>query len=307
MFKLPDGIPSFRTPAQDWADYVEYHALLNGKVNLYGLTKSPRLVSDEETVMGTEDETDKYLQKVDEISAEIRYRIHVGDNLYPFQLEDHDYNLTYTPESNESNTVYPYLLLATRAKMGKDRIKADIDGSLLFEHLCSLVAKNYFGSRAEVDILGTSKTEEKSFRNKLRSITTLLGEGGEIHENKGYKPQDDKVDVIVWKGFKDQQPSKVIAFGQCKTGTSWVEKISELDTQAFCKTWFTSQPVVTPIRMFFTAQYFPKETFRVKANNAGLVFDRFRILDYLPDNLEEELLTKMQTWTEAMKAHYQPV
>lgn len=304
MFKLPDGLPSFRTSAQDWADYAEYHALLDGKVNLYGLTKASRMVSDEEIVLGIDDDTDKYLQKVDDISAEIRYRIQVGEHLYPFEIEDHDYSLRFTPNSNESSIVYSYLLLATRANMRNDRIKADIDGSLLFEHLCSIVAKNYFGPRAEVDILGTSKVEVTNFRDKLRQITKMLGEGGEIIENKGYKPQDDKVDVIVWKGFKDFQPSKIIAFGQCKTGTSWVEKISELDTVAFCKTWFTIQPVFTPIRMFFTAQYFPKETFRIKANTAGLVFDRFRILDYLPDRLEVELLEKMQAWTEAIRAHY---
>jgi hypothetical protein len=56
--------------------------------------------------------------------------------------------------------------------------------------------------------------------------------------------------------------------------------------------------------MFFTAQYFPRDIFIVRANEAGLVFDRFRILDYLPEGLEDDLLVKMQTWTEAIRAHY---
>src|SRR5690606_22471282 len=105
-------------------------------------------------------------------------------------------------------------------------------------------------------------------------------------------------------GFKDQQPSKLIAFGQCKTGTSWVEKLSELNTEAFCKTWFIKQPVLTPVRMFFTAQYFPREIFRVRANEAGLVFDRFRILDYLPDKIDMEILKNMETWTIEIKKFY---
>jgi hypothetical protein len=306
MFKLPDGIPNIKNSAQDWADYAEYNAFLSEKVNLYDLTKPSRMVSDEEVVVGIEDETDdKYLQKVDEISTEIRYRIQVGGHLYPFKLGDHDYTIRFASESDESIIVYPYLLLATRSKMGKDRVKAGIDGSLLFEHLCSIVAQNYFGPRAEVDILGTSKEDVLSFRGKLREITRVLGEGGDIHENPGHKPQDDNVDVIVWKGFKDQQPSKMIAFAQCKTGTSWVERLSELNTEAFCKTWFTRQPVLTPVRMFFTAQYFPRDIFRVRANEAGLVFDRFRILDYLPERLDKDLLTKMQTWTQAIREFYQ--
>lgn len=263
------------------------------------------MVADEEVVLGIEDETDKYLQKMDDISAEIRYRIDVGESYYPFIIEDQDYNLRFESESSESAIIYSYLLLATRAQMSKDRVKADIDGTSIFEQLCAVVAQKYFGPRAEVDILGTSKQDVTSFRTKLRKITHALGEGGDILENPGFRPQDDNVDVIVWKSFKDQQPSKMIAFGQCKTGTSWVERLSELNTEAFCKTWFTIQPVMTPIRMFFTAQYFPRDLFRVRANEAGLVFDRFRILDYLPEELDGELLSKMQIWAEAIKTYYQ--
>lgn len=297
MFKLPAGIPSFRESAQDWADYAEYTAILSKKVSLYDLTKPSRIISDEEVVDGAEDDSDKYIQKIDEIAYEIRLRIHIGEDLYPFKIEDKDYSLLYAPNSYKTKIVYPYLLLATRANMSRDRIKGNIDGSLLFERLCSIVAKKYFGSRAEVNILGTSKVDVKSFRDKLREITLLIGEGGDIHENPGHKPQDDKVDVIVWKGFKDQQPSKMIAFGQCKTGTSWVNLISQLDTESFCKTWFTKQPVLTPVRMFFTAQYFPRDLFRIRANDAGLVFDRFRILDYLPEKVDDDLLDKMNNWT----------
>lgn len=307
MFKLPNGIPTFKNSAQEWADYAEFNALISGKINFFHLTKPSRIISDEELVNGTEDETDKYQNTVDEIAAEIRYRMEVGQSLYPFEIEDNDYSLTWRPKGTESDIIYPYLLLATRANMGKDRIKDGIDGSLLFEHLCSEVAKNYFGPRAEVDILGTSKEDVKSFREKLKDITSAIGEGGPIHENHGHKPQDDNVDVIVWKGFKDKQPSKMIAFGQCKTGTSWVDRLSELNTEAFCKTWFTRQPVLTPVRMFFTAQDFPREIFRVRANEAGLVFDRFRILDYIPEEIAPKLLAEIKTWTESIKEFYCPL
>lgn len=306
MFKLPDGIPSFRNDAQDWADYVEYHAFLSGKVHLFSLTKPSRIVSDEEFVLGIDDETDKYQQKIDEIAAEIRRRMIIGESLYPFEMEDQDYSLRYNPDNVQSRVVYPYLLMATRAQMGNHRIQEGIDGTLLFEHLCALVAQNYFGHRAEVDILGTSKSERTSFREKLCQITHVLGEGGDIHENPGHKPQDDKVDVIVWKGFKDRQPSQIIAFGQCKTGTSWANQVSELNTEAFCKIWFTRQPVLTPVRLFFTAQYFPKELFRIKANEAGLVFDRYRILDYLPDLINKEIIGNMKKWTSAVIQYYNP-
>jgi hypothetical protein len=181
---------------------------------------------------------------------------------------------------------------------------SNIDGALLFEKLCATVAQTYFGERAEVDILGTSKDEVISFRAKLKELIKRMGEGGTIHENPGHKPQDDNVDVIVWKGFSDNQPSKVIAFGQCKTGTSWVDHITELSTEGFCKNWFTRQPVVTPIRAFFTAQYFPREIFITRANNAGLVFDRFRIIDYLPETLVDEVLANVVSWNAQISSFY---
>lgn len=304
MFKLPNHIPTFRDSVQDWADFAEYHAFLVNEVNLFDITKSSRIVSDEEMLAGIDDDTDKYMQLIDDIATEIRSRIKIGASLYPYSMEHFDYNLRFTPISDQAKIVYPYLLFATRSKMNTDRIKNDIDGSLLFEHLCSIVAKNYFGERSEVDILGTSKKDIKSFREKLRMITLNIGEGGDIHENIGHKPQDGKVDIIIWKSFKDLQPSKMIAFGQCKTGTSWVDRLTELNTEAFCKTWFTKQPVLTPVRMFFTAQYFPKEIFRVRANEAGLVFDRFRILDYLPTDINEDLLNDMRVWTEGINSYY---
>lgn len=304
MFKLPNGIPTLRTSAQDWADYAEWSAIIKGQISLLDLIKPSLLLSDEEVVNGVEDDTDNYLIKVDEISEEIIQRIKLADKLYPFLLQNKGYNLIYKPESHTSSVLYPYLLMATRSNMGKDRIQASIDGALLFESLCSLVAKNYFGERADVDVLGTSRNEVKNFRDKLREVIRKIGEGGNVHENEGYRPQDDKVDVIVWKGFRDQQPSKIIAFGQCKTGTSWVDNLSELDTVAFCKNWFSIQPVLTPLRMFFTAQYFPRDLFRVRANTAGLVFDRFRILDYLPDRIEQEILEKMEAWAVGIKNFY---
>jgi hypothetical protein len=60
------------------------------------------------------------------------------------------------------------------------------------------------------------------------------------------------------------------------------------------------QPVMTPMRMFFCAQYFPIDIWRVRANEAGLVFDRFRILDYLPQNVGQELMGNIKTWCSAI-------
>lgn len=304
MFKLPDGIPNLRSSAQDWADYAEFSILDTNKISLLDLIKTPLLVSDEIEVKGIEDDTDKLTNKADEIALEIRYRGSICKGLYPFYLTDNDYSLVYNPENTLADLIYRFLLLATRVNMSTHRIQANLDGALIFEELSAVIALNYFGDNAQVDILGTSKSQAGGFREKLRNVVTKMGEGGAIHQNEGHRPQDENVDLIVWKGFSDKLPSKMIAFGQCKTGTSWSDKLSELNTESFCKIWFTRQPVLTPVRLFFAAQYFPKHIWEVRAYEAGLVFDRFRIIDYLPKEVDEDLLIKVRAWVIAVTQLY---
>jgi hypothetical protein len=59
MFKLPNGLPSLRNSAQDWADYAEYSVLSKTNLSILSLVKTPLLISDETLVDGIEDDTDK--------------------------------------------------------------------------------------------------------------------------------------------------------------------------------------------------------------------------------------------------------
>lgn len=295
-FKLPDGVPGLRADNQEWADYAEFQAISTNSTSFVDLIRPSLRISDEIDNLGTEDDTDRYLQKSDEIAAEIRRRNSLLGNRYPYTLEHRDYNIRHTNLDTAIKQIYLFLLLCTRVKMSTERIHENIDGALIFEHLCAEMVKNYFGIYSEVDILGTSSTDSTSFREKLQGIFTKIGEGGQIHKNPSFRPQDDKVDLILWINFNDKQPSKFIAFGQCKTGTSWVGSISELNAGAFCKRWFSRQPLITPVEMFFTAQYFPRDIWYERASEAGLVFDRFRILSYLPESIDETLLSQITSW-----------
>lgn len=294
MFKLPNLVPTIRSHSQEWTDYAEFLAIKYGKFSLTQIGKTQQMLSDEIEVNGIDDLSDKINDKIDEISIEINSRISNSNGNYPFYLED-NYSLIYD-KSIDKNHIYKFLLLATRLNMKTSKIQNGLDGTQIFEHLSSLIAKSYFGDNSEVDIMGTSKSDVGGFRSKLNELVKKIGEGGTIHDNPKYKPQDDNLDVVLWKGFSDKRESKIIAFGQCKTGTTWSENLTELNCNVFCKTWFTRQPVLTPIRMFFCAQYFPNDLWFVRATQAGLVFDRFRILDYLPKELEQDLLSKIDKW-----------
>jgi len=298
LFKLPDGIPGKMAGNQEWADYAEFNAINKKSISFFKLVKPSLLVSDEVDISGVEDDSDKYSQKADEIAAEIRVRKRLLGDKYPFDLENRDYSIRYLDFEDLPDLVYTFLLLCTRIKMGRNSTIKGIDGALLFEHLSAYVAKEYFGKFSDVDVIGTSKEDVLSFREKLAEIFSKIGEGGDIHRNPGYQVKDDGVDIILWINFSDKNPSKFIAFGQCKTGTSWVSNLSELNVDAFYKKWFSRQPILSPVRMFFTAQYFPSNLWYVRASEAGLVFDRFRIMGFLPKKLDQDLVEKMKNWCE---------
>lgn len=304
MFKLPFRIPSTRDSAQDWADYAEYLAWKKNGVILpmSELLSAPGLIADEIDIDGAMDETDEFILKSDEIASEIGYRKMLCGDRYPFRLVNQDYGIQFEPPADHGGQIYLYLLLCTRLSMKNNRVHAGLDGSLLFEKLSAEVARFFFGANAEVDIIGTSRQDKLSFRAKLAELTRKIGEGGDIHAREGHRPQDSGVDIMVWKGFTDRLPSKMIAFGQCKTGTSWETELKELNTEIFCKLWFKSQPVLTPVRLFFCAQYFPRHLWEVRVIEAGLVFERFRIIDYLPSQIDTDLLGQINAWTSAAVA-----
>jgi hypothetical protein len=201
MFKLPNGLPALRTSPQEWADYAEYKALKRGSIAILELIKAPLMVADELLSNGIEDETDKFINKADEITTEIKRRRTITRNQYPFSLTNNGYSLQYDNSEEVSDLVYRFLLLTTRLSMKTEKIQNGIDGTQVFEKLSAEVALSFFGTNSKVDILGTSKTDVGGFREKLLEIVRKIGEGGQIHPNEGFRPQDDNIDVIVWKGL----------------------------------------------------------------------------------------------------------
>jgi hypothetical protein len=295
MFKLPNSFPSRGSSVEEITDYVEWECIKNISVSMYDVMKPIMYANDEIIVEGIEDESDFVINRIDDVLIEMRRRKLASNNNYPFLIETFGYKISIS-NFRISYWIYTYLLLCTRLNMRDHRTWRNIDGSKIFEQLAAIVAKNYFGERAQSEVFGTA--EEGRFQEKVDLICESIGEGRQFTNRSKHTPtaQDDKLDIVVWKSFKDQNRSKIIGFGQCKTGTSWDDSsMIELQPKDFCEKWFLDVPVSAPLKIFFSSQYFPLDDYS-KAKNAGLVFDRFRILDYLPYDIDSELLNKIQLW-----------
>lgn len=197
-------------------------------------------------------------------------------------------------------TIYQYLLLSTRLNMQANKKHASIDGTALLESISAHALKRYLGhDRAYSVIFGTSKNSR--FDLSVKNLCKLLGEGSGFQNPDGNAPvhaKDGNLDVVAWAPFADQLPGKLILFAQCKTGTSWRDSTHELQPMTFCSKWLRQQPVVCPVRAFCIAESASRVRWISDAKDAGLLFDRSRIVE-LSGELDSRLLTRVRKWTKA--------
>ncbi len=183
--------------------------------------------------------------------------------------------------------------------MNTNRRYSDYDGTLLLEELAAEVAREYIGARADSLVFGTA-AEAAGFPDKVNDLCNKMGEGGGFVNRDKSPPsaKDGKLDVVVWKGFADGAAGKLIGFGQCKTGTHYKSQLAQLQPSSFCQKWMRDQPAFMPIRMFFIAEALSRGHWYSTVSDAGLLFDRCRIIDFC-DSVTPETLGKIKAWTEA--------
>lgn len=295
MFKLPTPLPTSEDTIEILTDYIEYECVRYGRVSLLRSVKNLLLQNDELLIEGIIDETDEALAKIEEITQEIQRRSVCCLGKYPFLLQNSGYNIAVN-RNTESYWVYLYLLLSTRLNMKSNKVHNGIDGTKLLEQLSAIVAKSYFGERSKSIVFGTAISG--SFEKKVEDLCRNIGEGKKFinRSNIPVIQQDDKLDVVVWTDFQDKRWSKIIGFGQCKTGTSFDDQATiELQPDQFCKKWFLDDPIVMPVKMFFCSQHYPLNEYS-KSMNGGLIFDRLRLMDFLPEQINTELHDQIVSW-----------
>ena len=301
MFKWPDT-PSARAPEHELADFAELVCWKHHGSSQTAVRAALNMLAENDYTEGVPEEDD-ISQLVENAYDEIERRRAACRGGYPFAIDENGYALTSDgDEGNPRKTIYRYLLLATRLNMASNRVHADIDGTLLLEEIAADVARDYLGARAESLIFGTGGGFT-GFKARVDRLCCCLQEGDGFINRSGAPPKakDGKLDVVAWKQFSDCQPGKLIAFGQCKTGTHYKDAIAQLQPDAFCRKWLRSPPPLTPVRMFFVAEAMSRVDWYDSVCDGGVLFDRCRIVDFC-DSLTDDVFAKVRTWTEAAAA-----
>jgi hypothetical protein len=289
---------------------------------LLALKSARKTVSAEDLIASfdrrEDEDEDKFERPVEEAFEELSDRItHLGNarSKYPFELEEKELRLCEGALRTDEGWIYLFLLLATGLNMRDDRKHAGMDGAELFEMLSSEVALRYLGgrddSRARRHIFGTSRfnwegTDQKTledlpeFGSSINHLCSLIGEGSSYRPKTSGRvyARDDKLDVVVWRDFSDGRSSKLIGFGQCKTGTNWGHELPRLRPEAFSRRWFDTAPCSPIVKMFFLTDRIAGDLTH-HAYEAGIIFDRCRIIDYA-DKLPKSLLANCSSWTKSV-------
>lgn len=298
MFKWP-GVPPVQAEPNELADYVELTAWQSASMSITATLQDLGRPADNDYSDGVPEEEEAE-EIVDAAYLELSRRQEFCRTGYPFVLDQQGYTLRVGQDSPESKSIiYKYLLLATRLNMNTNRCYSGYDGTLLLEELAAEVAREYLGARAESLVFGTAAVAA-SFRDKVNDLCSKIGEGGGFVNRDEAPPtaKDGKLDVVVWKSFADGVEGKLIGFGQCKTGANYKDQLAQLQPSSFCRKWLRDQPAFTPIRMFFIAEALSRLHWYSAVSDAGILFDRCRIIDFC-DSVTPETLGKIKSWTEA--------
>lgn len=302
MFKWP-GVPSVRAHKHEIADFAELAGWQKNSMSLTSLSKLFGRNGENDYSRGVPEE-DMADEAAEETYLEIEQRKNACGGGYPFEITDRGYTLRVTPaaDSNPKCIVYKYLLLATRLNMQSDKVHAGIDGAQLFEEVAAESAREYLGPRAESMVFGAA-AGSAGFPGKVDALCGKMKEGGGfVSRNSASSNQKDgKLDVVAWKPFADKSPGQLVAFGQCKTGTNYRDSLSQLQPDSFCRKWLRSFPAVPPMRAFFISEALSRSRWYDDVSDAGLLFDRCRIVEFC-DGINEDVLEMVKDWTSAAAA-----
>ncbi|MCY4674882.1 MAG: hypothetical protein OXD43_14170 [Bacteroidetes bacterium] len=291
--------PSSSASVSELADHAELMCWRYTRLPLLQLARNlGRLEENDYTHDGVPEE-DPLTETVEDVLTEIYRREKACRDGYPFEIRNDGHTLVAVqPEKCHKLLLYRYFLLATRLNMKTSRRHAQMDGADLFEEVAADIVRSYFGCRAEARVFGTA-SGIPSFEKRVNWLCKEMGLKYYFRnrDNARTVARDGKLDVVVWKKFADERDSMLIGFGQCKTGTSFRNNITELDTSVFCSKWLDTSPAVMPVRLFLVTEVVSNRWYTT-ASDAGLLFDRCRLIDYA-DDISEEVLSKVKAWTKA--------
>jgi hypothetical protein len=190
------------------------------------------------------------------------------------------------PAHPDAGLLYLFLLTLTRSDMASTaRKKIAIDPTKVFERMCADVLKEFWGGDSEhckCLVFGTAQlTGQQRFQDHVGNLCNQLQEGiGWKASGRSPGSGDGKLDVVVYRRFRDKRPGGLIGFAQCKTGIHWRDHLTKLQPRSFCQNYMVSPLLIDPVRIYMVPHRIVSSRWDEDTRAGGLLFDRCRIAHY---------------------------
>lgn len=290
--------PNSQDPAPIVADYIELQCLLTQTpISSYSLRSLFSMSDDEINNDGVESSDDLSVDAIEDGIKECEQRAAFCPAKYPFKVNAN--SLEPQADGGVNREIYQFLLLSTRLNMNEHKVQAGLDATKLFEELCSGVAREYFGHHSKSMVFGTAGTD--GFQQKVEDVISKLNLTSTYKVPVGStgRQKDAAVDIVAWIPFADKKDSQMIAIGQCKTGTHWEGMLTSTQPDVFFESYFNGKPFADVERMFFVCESYGVDRWEERSRKAGIMFDRTRIMEYVPVNIDDNLLGRIAQWNQA--------
>ena len=290
--------PNSQDPAPIVADYIELQCLLTQTpVSSYSLRSLFSMSDDEINNDGVESSDDLSVDAIEDGIKECEQRAAFCPAKYPFKVNAN--SLEPQADGGVNREIYQFLLLSTRMNMNDQKVQAGLDATKLFEKLCAGVAGEYYGQHSKSMVFGTAGAGD--FQQKVEDVISKLNLTSTYKVPMGStgRQKDAAVDVVAWIPFADKKDSQMIAIGQCKTGTHWEGMLTSTQPDVFFESYFSGKPFADVERMFFVCESYGVDRWEERSRKAGIMFDRTRIMEYVPVNIDANLLGRITQWNQA--------
>jgi len=183
---------------------------------------------------------------------------------------------------------YSFCLLLSLYGNPTDTLKA----AKLFEKVSSAAMKNYLCGEGIVFGFPRPDPDENSIKQGIMKAANETNE--RFVEAPSEKYKDRGVDIIGWKPFFDKRSSQVVVLLQCAAGHNWRDKAITLPLPSWTQYIHWAHD---PITGFSVPCVIPDQEWHEVSRDAGVLFDRIRILNLLPDGITDATLRgELASW-----------
>jgi len=168
----------------------------------------------------------------------------------------------------------------------------------LFERMSAEAIGHHIGGNVFIFGWPVLADVEAAIAARIRRVSELLQE--RLVEQPKDRYKDRGVDIIAWKPFREPdhtktRPGQLIVLSQCAAGHDWRKKTRELPMASWTQYihWATD-----PIAAFAVPCVIADDLWHDVAREVeGLVFDRIRLVNHLPQGVQDAgLKANLMTW-----------